>query len=60
VTSEGKGETEPVAKNDTPDGRRKNRRIELVVLKFRRRRRRFATGGAGAMTPDAPVPRSSH
>jgi type VI secretion system protein ImpK len=33
VTSEGKGETEPVAKNDTPDGRRKNRRIELVVLK---------------------------
>jgi len=33
VTSEGKGETEPVAKNDTPEGRRKNRRIELVVLK---------------------------
>lgn len=33
VTSEGKGETEPVAKNNTPEGRRKNRRIELVVLK---------------------------
>jgi type VI secretion system protein ImpK len=33
VTSEGKGETEPVAKNDTPEGRRKNRRIELIVLK---------------------------
>jgi type VI secretion system protein ImpK len=33
VTSEGKGETEPVAPNDTPEGRRKNRRIELIVLK---------------------------
>src|SRR5882672_7176207 len=33
VTSEGKGETEPVAKNDTPEGRRKNRRIDLIVLK---------------------------
>ncbi len=33
VTSEGRGETEPVAKNDTPEGRRKNRRIELIVQK---------------------------
>jgi type VI secretion system protein ImpK len=33
VTSEGHGETEPVASNDKPEGRRKNRRIELVVQK---------------------------
>ncbi len=33
VTSEGRGENDPVASNDKPEGRRKNRRIELVVLK---------------------------
>jgi type VI secretion system protein ImpK len=33
VTSEGHGDTEPVADNKSPDGRRKNRRIELVVQK---------------------------
>ena len=33
VSSEGHGETEPVADNKTPEGRRKNRRIELVVQK---------------------------
>ena len=33
VTSEGRGDNDPVASNDTADGRRKNRRIELVVLK---------------------------
>lgn len=33
VTSEGKGETEPFADNKTAEGRRKNRRIELIVLK---------------------------
>src|SRR5215813_11560504 len=33
VTSEGKGDTEPVADNKTPEGRRKNRRIELIVQK---------------------------
>jgi type VI secretion system protein ImpK len=33
VTAEGRGENEPIADNGTPDGRRKNRRIELIVLK---------------------------
>jgi type VI secretion system protein ImpK len=33
VTSEGHGETEPVVDNKTPENRRKNRRIELVVDK---------------------------
>jgi type VI secretion system protein ImpK len=33
VTSEGRGENEPVADNSTPEGRKKNRRIELIVFK---------------------------
>jgi len=33
VTSEGRGETEPVADNKTPEGRKRNRRIELIVQK---------------------------
>ena len=31
VSSEGRGDTEPVAKNDTPDGRALNRRVEIVL-----------------------------
>jgi type VI secretion system protein ImpK len=33
VTSEGRGETEPVADNKTTEGKRRNRRIELIVQK---------------------------
>ena len=33
VTSEGRGETEPVTDNKTPEGRKRNRRIELIVQK---------------------------
>jgi type VI secretion system protein ImpK len=33
VTSEGRGETEPVADNAKPEGRKRNRRIELIVQK---------------------------
>ena len=33
VTAEGRGENEPVADNSTAEGRRKNRRIELIVFK---------------------------
>jgi outer membrane protein OmpA-like peptidoglycan-associated protein len=31
ITAEGFGKTEPVASNDTPDGRQRNRRVEIVV-----------------------------
>lgn len=31
VTAQGFGETTPVASNDTPEGRQRNRRVELVV-----------------------------
>jgi outer membrane protein OmpA-like peptidoglycan-associated protein len=31
ITARGFGKTQPVASNDTPDGRQRNRRVELVV-----------------------------
>ena len=31
ITAKGFGKTQPVASNDTPDGRQRNRRVELVV-----------------------------
>jgi chemotaxis protein MotB len=31
ISAKGRGDTHPVAPNDTPDGRRQNRRIEVVV-----------------------------
>jgi len=42
ITSVGKGEANPVASNDTPDGRANNRRVEIVV----------AGGGARASASD--------
>lgn len=31
ITTVGKGDADPVASNDTPDGRQKNRRVEIVL-----------------------------
>lgn len=33
ITIASKGETEPVASNDTPEGKQRNRRVEVVVIK---------------------------
>jgi type VI secretion system protein ImpK len=33
VTEEGLGDTQPIAPNDTADGRQKNRRIEIIITK---------------------------
>lgn len=46
ITSVGKGEANPVASNDTPDGRANNRRVEIVVA------------GRGARTTASDVPAS--
>lgn len=34
ITAEGKGETMPIASNDTPEGRDKNRRVEFFITKL--------------------------
>lgn len=50
VTSRGFGKTQPVATNDTPEGRQRNRRVELVV-------NGDAIGtGASASAPAPPAP----
>ena len=40
VSAQGFGEADPVASNDTPEGKAKNRRVELTLWGRTRRRRR--------------------
>jgi len=47
VSSRGFGKTQPVATNDTPEGRQRNRRVELVV-------NGEAIGSSAANTQSAP------
>ena len=32
IVASGMGDTKPLAPNDTPDGRTKNRRVEIVIM----------------------------
>ncbi|MCL4108714.1 UNVERIFIED_CONTAM: hypothetical protein GTU68_007032 [Idotea baltica] len=32
ITTESKGETAPIASNDSPGGRQQNRRVELTII----------------------------
>lgn len=50
VTAQGFGKTQPVASNDTPEGRQRNRRVELVV--------NGDAINATAATPAPPAPSS--
>lgn len=49
MTARGFGKTQPVATNDTPEGRQRNRRVELVV-------NGDAIGNSAGVTPDGATP----
>ena len=51
VTAQGFGKTQPVASNDTPEGRQKNRRVELVV-------NGDAIDAGAAVSGNSPAPQS--
>ncbi|MCU7496692.1 MAG: OmpA family protein [Ignavibacteria bacterium] len=44
LTTVGKGESNPVASNDTPDGRAKNRRVEIGIVANEKMKNDAATG----------------
>jgi flagellar motor protein MotB len=47
LVSKGYGESQPVASNDTDEGRTKNRRVEFKILKWEVALRSSVRGGAG-------------
>lgn len=50
VRAEGRGDTEPLAANDTPAGRARNRRVEIILY--------VPSTGSPDTPPTAPAPRS--
>ncbi len=55
MTVAGMGEFHPVAGNDTPQGRDRNRRVVIVVLAPENAGAQFLSDRASVPTPDAPV-----
>jgi type VI secretion system protein ImpK len=45
LRAEGRGDTEPAASNDTPEGRARNRRVEITL---------YVPAGTSAVTPEPP------
>ncbi|MDZ5601602.1 flagellar motor protein MotD [Pseudomonas sp. RP23018S] len=58
MASVGYGEYQPVAGNDTPAGRAKNRRVVLVISRNLEVRRSLTATGAANATPDAALRRA--
>ncbi|WP_312937244.1 flagellar motor protein MotD [Pseudomonas sp.] len=58
MASVGYGEYQPVAANDTPAGRAKNRRVVLVISRNLEVRRSLTATGSANATPDAALRRA--
>ena len=58
MASVGYGEYQPVASNDTADGRARNRRVVLVISRNLEVRRSLTGSGSANATPDAALRRA--
>ncbi len=52
ISTEGYGPDQPVASNDTPDGRRQNRRVEVAIFANEKLKRKAEKGELGDVTAD--------